>query len=221
MLAAVLVALTFRWAVGEPYSIPSGSMEPTLHGDARFLRGDRVFVNKWAFGLRIPFTNIRLWRAGEPKRWDIVVFYAVEKDAEHPILIKRVVGLPGERVHIADGKVHINGEPLELPKGMPPVEYTDDGRYGILDEDGYCIVPEDCYMVLGDNSDSSKDSRFFGWVPHDNMVGRAACVWWPFSHWHDLTGFSNTWWWRGLVAALLGYLVWQTIGWRVWRRLMA
>lgn len=209
---ALALALMIRWPIAEPYRIPSGSMEPTLHGDARFGRGDRVFVNKWIYGVRWPFMNKRIYHGQEPKRWDIVVFKAVSAEAAHPTLIKRVVGLPGERIHIQDGKVFVNGKPLELPSFMPDVYYTSPPpntlsgmMYGIRTEDEYALVPPDHYLVLGDNSSNSADGRYFGWVPNGNIVGRAASIWWPPTRWRDFTGFSHTWWWR-IVVVLLSML---------------
>lgn len=129
-LKLIILVLIIRWIWFEPYKIPSGSMEPTLHGDPAFLRGDRVLVNKFVFGPRLPFTNMRVFRLGKPRRWDIVVFRPTHEDAtrgllgERRPLIKRVVGLPGERIHITGGKVYVNGEPQALPEGMPDVRYT-------------------------------------------------------------------------------------------------
>ena len=120
---ALMLALTIRWAVAEPYRIPSGSMEPTLHGDESPLKGDRVFVNKWVYGLRWPFLNSRIFEGWAPQRWDIVVFKTVEPDAIHPTLVKRIVGLPGEHINIHDGKVFVNGEALEIPDFMPDNMY--------------------------------------------------------------------------------------------------
>ncbi|MGI6460164.1 MAG: signal peptidase I [Candidatus Hydrogenedentales bacterium] len=100
-LKVIVVVLLIRWLWFEPFSIPSGSMEPTLHGDAKFLKGDRVAVNKLAYGPRVPFCNIRLLDMGDPARWDIVVFITPEEGAAHKVLIKRVAGLPGERVTIS------------------------------------------------------------------------------------------------------------------------
>jgi len=219
-LIAVGLALAIRWVLTEPFRIPSGSMEPTLHGDARMFHGDRVFVNKWVYGTRwplnkarIPLTNIhiryadrRLWSKAGPQRWDIVVFKTVEENAEHTTLVKRVVGLPGERIHVADGKVHVNGKPLELPPSMPQVYYKSpessfsDMKYGILTDNAHAVVPEGCYLLLGDNSAHSRDGRYFGWVPNENILGRVSCIWWPYSRWRDFTGFSRTWWWRTLVT---------------------
>ena len=117
-VAIVVVILFIKGCVIDQYTIPSGSMEPTLRGDPRFFRGDRVLVNKWIFGPRIPFTTRRLWNWASPERWDIVVFRSVDPNAEHPILIKRVVALPGERVHLHDGRLYINGRLTEPPEHL-------------------------------------------------------------------------------------------------------
>jgi signal peptidase I len=286
-LKIITVILLIRWAGCEPFSIPSGSMEPILHGDPRFLHGDRVGVNKLIYGPRVPFMNKRLFPLAEPKRWDIVVFKTLDKQAEHGTLVKRVVGLPGERVHIAEGKIWINGAPVEPPDPLRgvlhytaeltqdegyvqqfilhlaktgarpallnPVNFTVNNlytqlarirdrlgsadpasltpeeirallaeltpvsldichqlfsmeqaaqyplRYGVLEDDAYSLVPDNCYFVCGDNSGESIDGRYFGWLPNDHILGRAFCVWWPVTHRRDLTGFSKTWWGMGLI----------------------
>lgn len=218
-LKIIIAVLLIRWLWVEPFSIPSGSMEPTLHGDPRFMRGDRVAVNKLAYGPRVPFTSNRLIELGTPERWDIVVFYTPEEDAEHRVLIKRVAGLPGERVHIANGLLHVNGEPLPFPPEMPEgMRYTNEleeiyrgqrrfvsreqMRYGVLPQDEYSLIPEGHYLMLGDNSARSRDGRHFGWVPDENMIGRAFCIWWPWNHRRDFTGFSQTWWGAGLLYGI-------------------
>jgi signal peptidase I len=226
LLIAVGLALLIRWVLTEPFRIPSPSMEPTLHGDERMFHGDRVFVNKFVYGLRfplngsrIPFTtnrihyaDRRIWQRAGPKRWDMVVFNAAEENVLHTTLVKRVVGLPGERIHIANGKVYVNGTPLDLPPGMPDVHYTSSTRsiepmvYGILTDEAHAVVPPDCYLVLGDNSDRSRDGRYFGWLPNERILGRVSCIWWPISRWRDFSGFSKTWWWRTILA-LLSFLV--------------
>lgn len=137
------VVLLIRWAWFEPFRIPSASMEPTLHGEndgiGSWLTSDRVAVNKWVYGLRfplddtwIPFTDTyldysdhRIFKGQPPQRWDIVVFKSDEEESRGRILIKRVVGLPGERVHIADGHVYVNGEPLQPPDSIKDIlRYT-------------------------------------------------------------------------------------------------
>ncbi|MBX7257684.1 MAG: signal peptidase I [Candidatus Hydrogenedentes bacterium] len=231
----IALVLTVWWLFVQPFRIPSGSMEPTLHGDPGFFVGDRVFVNKLIYGPRVPFTNIRIFKLGEPKRWDIVVFRSVEPESPNKVLIKRVVGLPGERVHIDHGKVYINGKALELPDSMPDVYYTlgpylsqeeldqflrsypeqERGRayeildkqlpaykYGIIPTDQYSLIPPGNYLMLGDNSERSQDGRFFGWVPHDHLLGRASCVWWPIKNRRDFTGFTKTWWGMLLIAGI-------------------
>lgn len=208
---ALLIALTIRWAVAEPYRIPSISMETTLHGDPHFLRGDRVFVNKWIYGLRWPFLNKRIWHGVAPARWDIVVFKSVEKDARHPTLVKRIVGMPGERIMIRGGKVFADGEVLPTPDFMPDnLYYTSDEmlpmKYGVRAEDEYSRVPEGHYLVLGDNSEHSRDGRYFGWLPEEHIVGRVASIWWPVDRWRDFTGFSDTLWWKTLLSLLALYV---------------
>jgi len=203
---ALSVALVFRWAIGEPYRIPSGSMEPTLNGDPRVFRGDRVWVNKFWYGLRVPFMNARLFHWHAPERWDIVVFRTVEEDAKHPVLVKRIVGMPGERIHIQDGKVYANDVPLDVPEALEHVFYTSSGgmmRFGVRPDAEYAVVPEGNYLVLGDNSDMSRDGRYFGWLPNEHIVGRVASVWWPPRSWQDFTGFTQTLWWRGAVLLLI------------------
>jgi len=204
---ALMLALTIRWAVAEPYRIPSGSMEPTLHGDESPLKGDRVFVNKWIYGLRWPFLNSRIYEGKAPERWDIVVFKTVEPNAVHPTLVKRIVGMPGEHISIRDGKVYANGAALEIPDFMPDnLYYTSDEmrsmKYGVRPEEEFSVVPEGHYLMLGDNSANSRDGRYFGWLPEQNIVGRVACIWWPLGRCRDFTGFTESFWWRGMLASL-------------------
>lgn len=220
---ALGIALAIRWAIAEPYRIPSQSMYPTLYGDEGLGKGDRVFVNKWIYGVRVPFMNKRLWQGADPQRWDMVVFKTVESDALHDTLVKRIVGMPGERIRIRDGKVFADGVPLELPPGMPPeTRYTNpntpwsDMRYGVLTEDEYALVPPGHYLLLGDNSANSRDGRAFGWVPGDHFVGRVASVWWPPKHWRDFTGFSETLWWRGGLILLGLYTAMRLFIGRSW-----
>lgn len=215
---AVGIAFLIRWPVAEPFKIPSGSMIPTLQV------GDRIFVNKHAYGVRWPFNGFRipftlttvwytdkwLWEGPMPDRWDIVVFKSVEHRAQHDTLVKRVVGLPGERVLIHDGKIYINGESLELPPDMPPdTFYTDEtGRsnnYALLPDDEHSLVPEDCVLLLGDNSGQSRDARWFGFVPHKNLLGEVTSIWWPYARWRDFTGYTDSLWWRSGWILLAAY----------------
>ena len=220
-IALITLLLLFKGCIIDQYTIPSGSMEPTLHGGS-FFGGDRVLVNKWLWGPRIPFTHIRLMNWAEPKRWDIVVFHTPEGGSEHPTLVKRIVGLPGERVRIWDGKLEINGQFELFPDGMPEnMRYWNDHdlqvlsdrvgpgpqrdglealrkkypyRYGVFPDENFSLVPEGHYLVLGDNSLESVDGRVWGWVPRDHLLGPAFAIWWPFTRWRDFSGFSKTWW---------------------------
>ncbi len=233
IVVAGSLALAIRWSLAEPFRIPSGSMEPTLHGHPNFVKGDRVFVNKWRYGLRYPFMKKRIYYGEAPKRWDIVVFKTVEKDATKTTLVKRIAGLPGEHVHIQGGKLHVNGEPVPFPPGMPPdMYYTNElelrqmglipmghretMKYGILPDEEYSVVPEGHYFLLGDNSKESRDGRYWGWVPNEHLLGPVTCIWWPPHHLRDFTGFSKTWWWRSILAAVSVLLVVRLFFGRSW-----
>ena len=219
LLFALTLALLIRWPIAEPYRIPSGSMETTLHGDPNFGKGDRVFVNKWIYGVRFPFMNTRIWYGSDPERWDIVVFKAVAPDAKHPTLVKRIVGMPGEHIHITGGNVYIDGEILDIPDFMPEGQHYTSGfsmKYGIRPEPEFSQIPEGHYLVLGDNSGNSADGRVFGWLPNEHIVGRVASIWWPPPRWRDFTGFSGTLWWNSLLAMLGLYLVLRLFIGRSW-----
>jgi len=196
---ALFVALVIRWLVIEPYKIPSASMRPALEP------GDRIFVNKSVYGLRFPLNGMRvpfttrrvryaarrLWRGRPPKRGDIVVFRTVEEGETHDILVKRVVGKPGERIRIRDGRIHVNGTPLDGPFSITRNYYTAPRgfpvmQYGISGDKTYSLVPPDHYLLLGDNSAASRDGRVFGWVPDEHILGRVCAIWWPLRRWRRL-----------------------------------
>ncbi len=208
MRAAALVLavlLPVQWAIAQPFKIPSSSMEPTLHGKGNFLTDDRVLVNKWVYGLRIPFTNKRIWEGKDPERWDIVVFHSAEENARYGTLVKRIAGLPGEDVLIRDGRLWVNGKVVPWGQGMAKDQrYTTDPRmrYAVYETPQSMHVPEGHYLVLGDNSGNSRDGRYFGWLPKDHILGRVSNIWWPPAHWRDFTGFSRTWWGRLLLFGL-------------------
>jgi signal peptidase I len=238
LLIALAVALPIRWMVGEPYKIPSGSMEPTLHGVDEFMKGDRVFVNKWRYGTRWPlnhsgvpflrkqieYADSRIWNGKDIERWDIVVFKSIEEGVvergQPNTLVKRVIGLPGERVQIRNGCIEINGEPLELPDDMPDIYYTSNtystAPYGVWPDDEYSLIPDDHYFLLGDNSGSSRDGRYWGFVPNEHIIGRVSAIWWPPPRWRDFTGFSRTYWWRGLLLTLGLFTLWRLFVGRSW-----
>lgn len=225
---AIFLAMLIRWPVAEPYKIPSGSMEPT------FVPGDRIFVDKHVYGLRwplngfrIPFTLKNTWYADgyiiegkDVNRWDIVVFKAVEEGVEHDTLVKRVVGLPGERVLIRDGQLLINGEVMPVADFMPPIKYTyanGSNDYGLIDDDEHSLIPEGHYFLLGDNSAHSRDARWFGFLPKEHILGRVTSIWYPYSRWIDFTGYTYSIYWRGFWLLFGFYTVMRLMFGRSWK----
>lgn len=169
ILIAVVLALFIRAFFIQAFKIPSGSMKPTLQ------EGDKIMVNKLLYGPVIPFTHYKLPGIREPKRGDIVVFKYPEDRKKD--FIKRLIAVGGETVEISNGSILINNERLTVPPELLKTYYYDRGHYGV---DGNAVkVPENCYFVLGDNSDSSRDSRYWGFVPKDDVIGRAMFIWWP------------------------------------------
>ena len=158
IIITAAVVFFIRWKVVEPFYIPSSSMTPTLKPL------DRILVYKLKYSL------------GEPQRWQVMVF----KDPQdhHRNFIKRLVGLPGETLQIADGEVYINGVLQEKPPEVRSVYYTDDGQWGTLEP---LEIPDGCYFVLGDNSERSKDSRLWEnpFVSREEIIGEAVTIIWP------------------------------------------
>ena len=184
----LLLVLVLRSFVFEPFRIPSGSMMPTL------LEGDFIFVNKFAYGLRLPVINSKIVEVGEPSRGDVVVFKLPSDPAVN--YIKRVVGLPGDVVDYDRGskQLTINGEkvPMELLgpyDGDPGIDLAHEElgdkehhmllTRGRLSLGGTYRVPPEHYFVMGDNRDNSRDSRFQGveFIPENLLVGRAVRIW--------------------------------------------
>jgi signal peptidase I len=285
IITAFLIAMVIRAFVIQAFKIPTGSMEPTLHGDPR--NGDRIFVNKFIYGARIPFIDKSFPKVRDPKRGDIIVFTTkgIPGLDQNKDYIKRLIALPGETVEIKGGNIYINGRktiekeinkniytnsvttlyPMDIskkgikipetffliwdsekdsyymlskaiykipeeikfgdkfmfdPKNIKymdndipfPAEYIADGSinaecrndgvyvneakvkdgnikeiYALLGQYGMSEhpikVPEGYYYVLGDNSENSKDSRFWGFVPIKNVKGEALVIWWPPKRW--------------------------------------
>jgi signal peptidase I len=184
----ILIVLLLRSFLAEPFRIPSGSMIPTL------LVGDFILVNKYAYGLRDPVFNRRFVQLGTPQRGDVVVFrYPLDPGKD---FIKRVVGLPGDRLVYLDKRLYINGNPVPLSADgvytangpRPGVVYRlreslgDTNHHVLVNparpaEDFEFEVPEGHYFMMGDNRDGSDDSRRWGTVPEGHLVGRAFFVW--------------------------------------------
>ncbi len=188
VLSAVLIALLIRFFVFEAFKIPSASMVPTLQ------IGDHIFVNKFLYGVRDPFTQNYIFKFADPKRGDVVVFiYPPDEDKnffDRKDFIKRVVGLPGDHVRTEGEDLYINGKKMEhTPAGTAKndVTYMDE----LLDDVHHLIqyspyrtyadreytVPENNLMVMGDNRDNSADSREWGFMPTRDLKGKAMFVW--------------------------------------------
>lgn len=171
IIIAFLLAMFIRTFFIQAFKIPSGSMRMTL------IERDRLMVNKLRYGPKVPFTDKRLPGFSKPKRGDIIVF-VYPKDPSKDF-IKRLIAFGGETVEIKDGKVLINGRMTQEPH-INQIYYqnTPNGQYG--QENKSFVVPDGNVYVLGDNSGFSHDSRYWGFVPESNIIGRAEFVYWPF-----------------------------------------
>ena len=225
---AVAFALILRAFVIEAFIIPSASMEPTLQ------EGDRLFVNKGSYGVRIPFTTIRVVDFGAPERGDVVVFVFPREEArehtsklpphrrvcvdpgslkEEKDYIKRVIGLPGDRLRMINNRLEVNGKPVATKSldpepadtGFPFMtrqserlgdhayvtqHYGTDANFGVDEE---VVVKPGHVIVMGDNRDNSSDSRCWGQVPLSNIKGRAMFIWFASDstgiHWKRIGQF--------------------------------
>ena len=199
-----VIVLVLRAFLVEPFRIPSGSMIPTL------LVGDFILVNKFDYGIRLPVINKKIIAIGDPQRGDVVVFRYPE-DPSTPF-IKRVVGLPGDHVAYTEKRLYINGEPVAYDEagtfvGVKSavmqtgaeklVEHLGHHDHDIIvtpraysfDWEG--VVPPNSYFVLGDNRDNSRDSRFWGFVPDENLIGRAFIIWMNWDKGVDASRIGN------------------------------
>lgn len=201
----ILIVLIIRSFIVDPFRIPSASMLPTLHA------GDFIWVNKFSYGIRLPVLNAKVIKLGQPQRGDVIVFrYPNNPKKDY---IKRVVGLPGDKVGYFNKTIYINDE--EIVKNIKPKDASllglisarselysetlgENGHNLLIEPDyrlmeGEWVVPESEYFVMGDNRDHSNDSRFWGTVPEENLVGKAFFIW-------------MSWDWNA------GGIVWQRIG---------
>ncbi len=152
----------------QSYKIPTTSMVPTL------MPGDKVIVSKVIYGPRVPFTPLRLPGLKKPSRGDVIVFIPPEeRDKKY---IKRLIGLPGDRISIKDGNVYIDGKQIVDARIARNYYYNQ----GIFSKNGKeMLIPEGKYFFLGDNSINSQDSRYWGFVDEKDIVGKAIFIWWP------------------------------------------
>jgi signal peptidase I len=191
MVMVVLVVLSVRSAIADWNDVPTGSMKPTI------LIGDRIFVNKLAYDLKVPFTGWRLALRGNPERGHIVTCWSPENGSR---LVKRVVGVPGDTLAMENGKLLLNGQALDYQpsdrEGMEAllgedaagklfytenlvgvrhtVAYQPDKR--AVRDFGPVVIPADQYFMMGDNRDNSADSRYFGFVDREAIIGQATGV---------------------------------------------
>ena len=168
LIIALLISIPIRVFLVEAYRIPTGSMRPTL------IEGDGIMVNKFLFGARVPFVDWRLPAVRQPKRGEIVVF--IEPVERKKVYIKRLVALEGETLEIKNGSLYINDQMLE-DTVFSKNYYYNRGDFG---QPGQKItVPAGSYFVMGDNSGSSQDSRYWGFLDKKNVLGKALIIWWP------------------------------------------
>jgi len=191
ILIALIVATSFKCAIADWYIVPTGSMKPTI------VEGDRIFVNKLAYDLKIPYTTWHIAEWGAPQRGEIVVFYS---PADGKRLVKRVVAVAGDVVAMQHNQLVINGkkasyEPADLSEALHMTLQMDAAQYGLsenlggrrhlvmvtprrpsLRSFGPVTVPDGKYFVMGDNRDNSADSRYFGFVDRRRVVGHAASI---------------------------------------------
>lgn len=168
IIIAVILAMVIRTFVVQAFKIPTGSMRPTL------LEGDRILVNKFIYGAKIPFTNYRLPGFKEPQPGEVIVFIYPQDPKRD--FIKRLVAKENQEVLIEGGTIYIDGNPLK-GEVFNKIYYYNRGDYAI--EDSAIKVVQGSYYVLGDNSASSRDSRYWGFVPQDNVLGKAFLIYWP------------------------------------------
>ena len=178
IVIAVILALFIRTFVVQAFKIPTGSMEENL------LIGDHLLVNKFVFGPTATSLERALLPVGTIKRGEVIVFkYPEEPDRD---FIKRVIGLPGETVEVKEKKVYINGQALNEPYVhflQPPSgasEFHEVTSFDVRERYGPVTVPANHYFVMGDNRDNSQDSRYWGFLPRENVKGRAVVIYWSY-----------------------------------------
>ncbi len=197
----LFIVLVLRSFLAEPFQIPSGSMIPTLEV------GDFILVNKYTYGIRLPVLGTKVIDVNEPERGDVMVFFPPHKPDTY--YIKRVVGMPGDEIHYINNVLYINGEKqsqslvASLPPGAPEFQVMDEdlggvvhrmqkgirpGQFGVA---GHWIVPEGHYFMMGDNRDNSLDSRAWGPVSEEAIVGKAFAVWMHWDSFFSLPSFGN------------------------------
>ncbi len=197
LLPIILIVLILRSFIAEPFQIPSSSMEPTL------LVGDFILVNKFTYGLRLPVTRTKVLNINEPERGDVMVFFPPN---DKRYFIKRIIGLPGDLIEYKNKQLWINGEAqstqlvqadIDLLKrqlfveNLTGVEHKTYHTVTRPAKDYRILVEEGHYFMMGDNRDNSHDSRYWGTVPKENIVGKAFAIWMHWKDWSSLPSFSR------------------------------
>lgn len=182
-LVFLVLMFMFRSAIADWNTVPSASMKPTL------LEGDRIGLNKMAYDLRIPFSHISLYKIADPARGEIAVFDSETADNR---LVKRVIGVPGDKIAMRNNQLYINGEAInyQLQENDDWIESLPDKSHSVrLNPNAHAYanftevtVPENHYLMLGDNRDNSADSRVIGFVPRDEFIGRTTMVVMSFNY---------------------------------------
>ncbi len=179
IIIALVLALVIRAFVIQAFKIPSGSMKPTL------LVGDHILVNKFIYGIRLPYWNTEIIPIDSPKRHDIVVFrYPVDPSKD---FIKRVIGLPGDTVRIQGKQVFVNDQPLVEPYAVHSDSRILPASASPRDNLDPLVVPPHSLFVLGDNRDESYDSRFWKFVDMSELRGKAFIIYWSWNSDGELT----------------------------------
>ena len=172
IVIALLLALVIRTFVVQAFKIPSGSMIPTL------LIGDHILVNKFIYGIKIPFTEKKILMFNKPERGDVIVFKYPENPKKD--FIKRVVAVEGETIDEKDKVVYVNGKVMNEPYAHHYDRYLRPGGHDPRDTFGPVTVPEDKVFVMGDNRDQSYDSRYWGFVDLNDIRGEAFIIYWSW-----------------------------------------
>ena len=174
IVIAFLLATVIRSFFIQPFKIPSGSMEDTL------LVGDQLMAARIPYGIKIPFTNTFVTRFRDPRPGEVIVFkYPHDMSKDY---IKRCIAVAGQTVEVRDKQVFVDGVSISLPRHGKTIDSVIVPQtYGPRDNFGPVTVPENSMFMMGDNRDNSNDSRFWGFVPYDNIKGRAFIIWWSWN----------------------------------------
>jgi signal peptidase I len=191
IVIAILIALFIRAFIVQAFKIPSSSMEDTL------LIGDHILVNKFIYGVRIPYTNIKFFQYKKPKRGDIIVFiFPKDRSKDY---IKRVIATEGEKVEIIRNKIYINDNLMDDPWGQFKMPR------GSMEDYGPVKIPEGSLFVMGDNRDNSQDSRYWGFVNINNdVIGNAFIIYYSGPNFLEIW---KIWRWGEIRWGRLGKLI--------------